>query len=1402
MKSKMKYSRILSVLLVLVLLIGILPMGALAGYDDADAYQSQEPEAQANDADASLQKFDLSQFDASEISKALLNKGISADNGLTKASDAGYSTEELSYVEAYAEEMVNPVGVVDVEGSADETAYVFVWLQSLPDALERVYAREHMNVRGYDRARANGRSARNSIRNLRSVNITDEYTEVFSGYALEATIADLENIAAMEGVFAITAMTYASMDAYTPDPNYETPGNAGAREVFDIAELHALGWDGTGVKVGVIDAGISRNHPDLADAYKGGWNYPANNANMDAPDLDHGTHVSGTIASQGIVSLGMAPGVDLYMAQVFNPAQHNQAAQNNITAALEDFSKGNANRGIPKVDIVNMSLGNAEATPYSADKVARNNAFIAGVLVVNSAGNEAYPAASPTLRNNYTLGSGGVSLPISVAASQYGGNPILTYVPTVISPNGDASFEFFCENGNSALADVFRDGSFGSLETRIVPYGPIAAADAVFAHPYQEYTIEPLNYVEGLGYELYYACPNNVPAPGTGSEMTTAEITALNNLPDGYLSGKILVVNRGQAFLEYKCQALRLGAGALIIINRDEAVIGNLNIGSETNAEDLLIFSAPYSVKKIMYDAVAGEKTVFLDPGDIEYRAHKLEPASFSSVGPVALTAELKPDIIAPGWAILSTALKQNLNASGAPVSPYAILDNTYTLMSGTSMSSPCVAGLAALVKQKYPGASPFEIKARLMNTADPFLLGNDSTNTRSEGSYYFNKNAKELSVFEQGAGFVDPYRAVLGSDIYITVDNAVPTGNTNQSTMISSMASFSFGQTAAGMVTKKLTAVVHGAEEYDVSVVYNNDTRYSRSCEGAVEAFFEINEDGSFDVWLEIGEDVSTDAYIGNLYEGFIVVTVGDEDFVLPWATRVGPAVPGGEWLAFPDRPIQATFNNANQNIAPQSSQNVIYYSFIGKGECDSVVLRRASSGLNYNYYLDFYLINAESNLPAYRYQILVGTQSILEVLLIGALKLSDVIVTDGSIYSLNIPAQAYAATNPAGTAFASSVSAIAAGSYNVALQFNKGSGNYYDFYKQAGITFSNTRPTITIDDVTLDANASTEHLYGYGTDTVSLEGQLYSAAIDTAADAGFCWCGLYLIYLDMMLSLDQSFNVLVDAASNIPLEFYDDDFDEYAPWFCDEDGYFSLTMPLQESGFFFPEDICSTGAVYCADAYETSSPWTVSGTTVTYGMAEFGCLASFEWTPLSVEDDPEIMVVSAALNNVAGTLTAEFLYQDGEVPEEIDLEKLDAVLFVEGEEDDVLVYEGYDAETGTATWSFEPYKNQSFTPIELLAVVTYTQYYITTSAEAEDISIHIVDAAAAASIAKLSGNKNNLTITITETYSDGSIEKYTETFSIDNNAIGTYAVNLYLVYVDTKGNDQIRACDITARP
>lgn len=94
--------------------------------------------------------------------------------------------------------------------------------------------------------------------------------------------------------------------------------------------------------------------------------------------------------------------------------------------------------------------------------------------------------------------------------------------------------------------------------------------------------------------------------------------------------------------------------------------------------------------------------------------------ASFSSKGPTTYDHVVKPDIVAPGNAVVSLAAPgATLEAAYAQeyVTGTDGKDDYFTL-SGTSMATPAVVGAAALMLQENPALTPDQVKARLMQTA------------------------------------------------------------------------------------------------------------------------------------------------------------------------------------------------------------------------------------------------------------------------------------------------------------------------------------------------------------------------------------------------------------------------------------------------------------------------------------------------------------------------------------------------------------------------------------------------------------------------------------------------------------------------------------------------------------
>jgi polyhydroxybutyrate depolymerase len=77
------------------------------------------------------------------------------------------------------------------------------------------------------------------------------------------------------------------------------------------------------------------------------------------------------------------------------------------------------------------------------------------------------------------------------------------------------------------------------------------------------------------------------------------------------------------------------------------------------------------------------------------------------------------------------------------------------------------------------------------------------------------------------------------------------------------------------------------------------------------------------------------------------------------------------------------------------------------------------------------------------------------------------------------------------------------------------------------------------------------------------------------------------------------------------------------------------------------------------------------------------------------------------------------------------------------------------------------------------------------------DDLWIDIVEEKAAASLVGLGGGKGSLTVSVAKTYGNGKQDAVQETYVIDENADGLYAVDDYSVYVATEGNT-VRKCSI----
>ena len=140
--------------------------------------------------------------------------------------------------------------------------------------------------------------------------------------------------------------------------------------------------------------------------------------------------------------------------------------------------------------------------------------------------------------------------------------------------------------------------------------------------------------------------------------------------------------------------------------------------------------------------------------------------ADFSSQGPTDVDFRAKPDVVAPGVNVLSSI----------PTS-YCGGDPCFAFFQGTSMATPHLAGVAAIIRQQHPAWPAWAIRSAVVNTADTGVLE----------KYTLDGPATDVNV--SGAGRVD-------------VESAAG------AVALLSPVSVSFGATPAGSGVTKTVAV------------------------------------------------------------------------------------------------------------------------------------------------------------------------------------------------------------------------------------------------------------------------------------------------------------------------------------------------------------------------------------------------------------------------------------------------------------------------------------------------------------------------------------------------------------------------------------------------------------------
>lgn len=538
------------------------------------------------------------------------------------------------------------------------------------------------------------------VTRLNGLNVTEEievkrrYQVAANGVKLNLRLSDVPKLRALDGVRSVGLEPEVELHLEHSVPWINAPA---------VWERYGTG---EGVTVAVIDTGVDYTHAVFGGegteaAYNaaagdptaieegtfpsgrviGGFDFAGTHCpGSDAPDApdevqpdpdpipggvagevsaaaSHGTHVASIAAGSevaGEVGAGVAPSANILALKVFDDSGEGSAC-GDIVSAIE-FATDPDQDGVMNdfADVINISLGSPFGSPNSGLAIASANVTEAGVIVVASAGNS---GEVPYITGEPATGD----KVISVGASTSGGRP------DVEAP---------------AVEVVSADDTVDELVRAVEGAGPV--------------TLEDSGEIRG---DLVPADPLN------GCESLANDF-----------AGNIALVQRGECFfLDKYLNAQAAGAAAIVVFNNDQEdpdpiIMGGLDdpdiaipgvmIGTDDGNAFLDAIEAE---GKMLTAAIGPEITVDVAPPTPDLMT------GFSSRGPARGGSQLKPDITAPGGsgAVAAGILGAFAGTGTGPLK-----------LAGTSMSSPHVAGLAALMREQMPLTSPEKVKAILQNTA------------------------------------------------------------------------------------------------------------------------------------------------------------------------------------------------------------------------------------------------------------------------------------------------------------------------------------------------------------------------------------------------------------------------------------------------------------------------------------------------------------------------------------------------------------------------------------------------------------------------------------------------------------------------------------------------------------
>jgi subtilisin family serine protease len=522
-----------------------------------------------------------------------------------------------------------------------------------------------------------------------------DYTVALNGYSAIITEEQAKSIAAQSDVVLVLedVMRYADTDSSPKFLGLTGKGNAWAK-----------GWTGEGVIVGVIDSGIWPEHPSFADD---GSYPPAPPLDNSRPNCEFGNTAHNANDAPFECNnklIGARQMLDTYRALIGATPDEYDSARDDNGHGTHTASTAAGNRGV-EASIYGIPRGKVSGIAPRAHVVAYKGLGNLGGFTSDLAAAIDQAVFDGVDVINYSIGGG---------ASGPGADEI--------------AFLFAADAGVHVATSA---GNSGPGAATLGNPGTMPWMTTVGASTQPRFWQGTVILGDGAAYEGASITPGVGSAPLVDAEVAGGDLCVPGTLDPTAVTGKIVLCRRGAIARAAKSEAVFLAGGVGMVMYE--------------NTDDNSLFSDTHWVPSVHIDNTPGLAVKAYIASDANPTAEIVgEQVStwpsapsmtyFSSRGPNPVSPDLiKPDITAPGIQILA-------GNSPTPIGGYP--GELFQAIAGTSMSSPHIAGVFALLDQAHPDWSPAMAKSAIMTTAYQDVVDND--------------RVSPADPFDYGSGHVD----------------------------------------------------------------------------------------------------------------------------------------------------------------------------------------------------------------------------------------------------------------------------------------------------------------------------------------------------------------------------------------------------------------------------------------------------------------------------------------------------------------------------------------------------------------------------------------------------------------------------------------------------------------------